>query len=52
MEDKLHVGRADSLFANGSDSWGDYRRIAGLMVPFRATATWQLQIGDLEYIRR
>jgi hypothetical protein len=34
-----------------SGQLSDYRRIAGLLVPFRATALWHLPTGDLEYFR-
>ena len=34
-----------------SGQMSDYRPIAGLLVPFRATATWHLASGDLEYFR-
>jgi hypothetical protein len=32
-----------------SGKMSDYRPIGGLLVPFRATATWHLASGDLEY---
>ena len=43
--------RGKYLLRPWSGQCTDYRQVAGLLVPFQATATWHLDSGDLEYFR-
>lgn len=31
--------------------FSEYRRIGGMLIPMKASATWHLESGDLEYFR-